>query len=140
MIGRVLILLLLTRLPLVGDAEQDITAVVSTLASALSANNPELFLKNLDHQMPGYRQLEQDLNALSATTFIGCTIELLANSGTESTQTADLDWYMSLKSQQDENLIERRRTKVTIKIEKRGKHWLVTSFSPLSLFAPMLAR
>ena len=47
---------------------------------------------------------------------------------------------MSLKSQQDENLIERRRTKVTIKIEKRGKKWVVTSFSPISIFAPMTAK
>ena len=140
MIARLLILLLLTRLPLFADAEEDITAVVSTLASALSANNPQLFMESLDRAMPGYRRLEQDLNALTDQTLISCTIELISNSGTPSAQTADLDWYMSLKSQQDENLIERRRTKVTFKIEKRGKHWVVTSFSPISIFAPMNAR
>jgi hypothetical protein len=47
---------------------------------------------------------------------------------------------MVLKSQQDENLLERRRTKVTVKLEKRGKKWVVTSFTPISIFAPMTAR
>jgi hypothetical protein len=140
MTARLLILLLLTRLPLFADAEQDITDVVSTLAAALSANNPQLFMKPLDRDMPGYRRIEQDVNALSGDTYISCTVELISNSGTASAQTADLDWYMSLKSQQDENLIERRRTKVTIKIEKRGKKWVVTSFSPISIFASMTAK
>jgi hypothetical protein len=140
MIARLLILAFLTWLPLLADAEQDITDVVSTLASALSGNNPQLFMKSLDRDMPGYRQIERDVNALSGDTYIGCSVELISNSGTPAAQTADLDWYMSLKSQQDENLIERRRTKVTIKIEKRGKKWVVTSFSPITIFAPMTAK
>ncbi len=137
---RLLIFFLFSALPLWGDAEQDITAMVSDLAGALSANNPERFLKALDHNMAGYRQIEQDLNALASNAYIGCSIELLSNSGTASVQTAELDWYMSLKSQQDENLIERRRTKVTLKMEKRGKKWVVTSLTPISLFAPMTVR
>lgn len=140
MIARLLILVLLTGLPLLADAEQDVTDVVSTLASALSANNPQLFMKSLDRDMPGYRDIEQAVNALSSNTYISCTIELISTSGATSLQSADLDWYMVLKSQQDENLIERRRRKVTVKIEKRGKKWVVTSFSPASIFAPMTAR
>jgi hypothetical protein len=132
--------MLFVGLPLLGDPEQEVTDVVSTLAGALSAGNPELFLKTLDHNMAGYRKVEQDLNALAGDTDISCTIELLTNSGTASSQTADLDWYMVLKSQQDENLLERRRTKVTVKLEKRGKKWVVTSFTPISIFAPMTAR
>jgi hypothetical protein len=133
-------LVLLAGWMLWGDAEQEITDVVSTLAGALSAGDAELFLKTLDHDMPGYRKLEQDLHALAGDTDISCTIELLANSGSASAQTADLDWYMVLKSQENENLIERRRTKVTVKLEERGKKWVVTSFAPLSIFAPMTAR
>lgn len=139
MIARLLIFSLLP-LALFADAEQDITDVVSNLCGALSDNNPELFLKSLDHAMPEYRKIEQDVNALASQTLIGCTIEVISNHGTPTEQTAELDWYMSLKSQQDENLIERRRTKVTIRIEKRGKKWVVTSFSPISIFAPMTAR
>ena len=135
-------LLLLGILPLLAfaDGEQDVTDVVSTLAGALSDDNPQLFLKTLDHAMPGYRKLEQDIAALLSQNLISCTIEAIANSGTPTVQSADLDWYMVLKSQQDENLIERRRTKVTLKIEKRGKKWVVTSFSPVSIFAPMSAK
>jgi hypothetical protein len=140
MIGRLLILVLLTQLPIFGDAEQEVTDVVSELASALSANNPQRFLKNLDHAMPDYRKIEQDVSALAGDTLIGCAIELITTEGAPAAQTADLDWYMSLKSQQDENLIERRRVKVTIKIEKRGKKWVVTAFSPISIFAPMTAK
>jgi len=140
MIARLLMLLCLARLPLCADAEQDITAVVSTLASALSGHNPELFMKTLDRDMPVYQQIDREIHALLSATDVACTVEVLTNAGTPSVQTADLDWYMSLKSQQDENLIERRRTKVTIKIEKRGKKWLVTSFSPISVFAAMTAR
>jgi hypothetical protein len=140
MIARLLILLLLTRMPLLGESEDDVTSVVSTLATALSENNPPLFLKSLDHDMPNYREIERRITALASDTLINCTIELIGSNGSSTAQQADLDWYMVLRSQQDENLIERRRAKVTVKVEKRGKKWIVTSFSPLSIFAPMAAR
>ena len=140
MTARLAVVLLLAALPMCGDGEEEVTKVVSTLAGALTANNPELFLKSMDHNMPDYRKLEQDVDALSRYTEIGCTIEVISTAGNAASQTADLDWYMALKSQQDENLVERRRTKVTIKIEKRGKKWIVTSFSPISVFAPLVAR
>ena len=91
MIARLLILAFLTWLPLLADAEQDITDVVSTLASALSGNNPQRFMKSLDRDMPGYRQIERDVNALSGDTYIGCSVELISNNGTPAAQTADLD-------------------------------------------------
>jgi hypothetical protein len=140
MIARLLILLLLTRIPLFGDPEQDITEVVVNLASALSDNNPQRFLRTLDHDMPGYRELEHSLTALASDTDISCSVDLIGNTGSPTAQQADLDWYMVLRSQQDQNLIERRRTKVTVKIEKRGKKWVVTAFSPMSVFAPMTTR
>lgn len=139
MIARLFIFFLLT-LPLFADAEDDVTEVVSTLAGALSDNNPQLFLKSFDHAMPEFRKIEQDINALTSQTLISCTIEVISSSETPSGITADLDWYMALKSQQDENLLERRRTKVTIKIEKRGKKWVINSFGPISIFAPMTAK
>jgi hypothetical protein len=140
MIMRLLVFILLSQAPVLGDAEQDITGVVSTLATALSENKPELFLKTLDHDMQGYGQIEHDLTGLANDTLISCSIDLIGNSGSATEQKADLDWYMVLKSQQDENLIERRRSKVTVRIEKRGKKWIVTAFSPASIFAPMTAR
>jgi hypothetical protein len=140
MTARLVILFLLTCLPLAGDAEQDITDVLTNLASALSENNPQLFLKTIDHDMPGYHQIEHDVSALASDNWVSCSIELISNTGSATGQQADLDWYMVLKSQQDENLIERRRTKVTVKMEKRGKKWIVTSFSPISIFAPMTAK
>ena len=132
MIRRLLIALLLVCGTLSADPEDDITRVVSTLASALSDNNPLLFLKTLDKQMPDYRRIETDVNALAGDTLISCSVEVIAVRGTE----ADLDWYMVLRSKQDENLIERRRTKVTLRIEKQGNNWVVSSFSPVSVFAP----
>ena len=140
MMLRLTLLLLLTTASLPGDAEQDITDVVSTLATALSESNVPEFLKALDHDMPDYYQLEHDVSGLVSATLISCSVDLIGNTGSATAQTADLDWYMVLKSQQDENLIERRRTKVIMKIEKRGKKWIVTSFKPISLFAPMTAR
>ncbi|HEY3836971.1 MAG TPA: hypothetical protein VGL72_10385, partial [Bryobacteraceae bacterium] len=124
MMARLLILFLLFRLPLFGDAEQDITNVLTDLASALSENNPERFLQKLDHEMPNYRQIERDVLAIANDDWVSCSIEILTNSGDETSQQVDLDWYMVLKSQQDENLIERRRTKVKVKMEKRGKKWM----------------
>ena len=93
-----------------------------------------------DHDMPDYHQIEQDVVAIANDNWVSCSIEILTNSGSETAQNADLDWYMVLKSQQDENLIERRRTKVVLKMEKRGKKWIVTSFQPTAIFAPMMAR
>jgi hypothetical protein len=140
MMWRLLILLLLLRVPLVGDAEQDVTELISTLTSALSDGNPALFLKNLDHDMPEYRQIENALTSLVNDTSISCSVDLINTTGSATAQQADLDWYMVLRTQQDWNSIERRRTKVTIKMEKRGKKWVVTAFSPVSVFAPKTAK
>jgi hypothetical protein len=140
MMARLVVLFLLLRIPLFGNVEQDITEVVSNLASAVSGNQPRLFLKILDRDMPGYRELERSLTALAGDTEINCSIDLIGNTGSPTAQQVDLDWYMVLRSQQDQNLIERRRTKVTIKMEKRGKNWVVTAFNPISIFAPMTAR
>jgi hypothetical protein len=140
MIARLLILLLLARVPLLGESEDDVTSVVTSLATALSENNPPLFLKSLDHDMPNYREIERQITALASDTLINCTIEVIGITGSGTAQQADLDWYMVIRSQQDENLIERRRAKVTVKVEKRGKKWLITAFSPVSVFAPMTAR
>jgi hypothetical protein len=137
MMVRLLVILLLAAVPLKGDAEQDITAVVSTLTGALSAGAPDIFLKAIDHEWRDYRELERAVTSLVADTAISCTVDLIGNTGSADAQQADLDWYMVLRSQQDQNLIERRRTKVTIKLEKRGKKWVVTSFTPMSVFAPM---
>jgi hypothetical protein len=140
MIARLLLLFLLTRVPLFGDTEQDITDVVSSLASALSGSNVGAFLKTLDRDMPAYRQIEHDLTALAADTDVNCSIEVISNNGSDAAQQVDLDWYMVLRSQQDQNLIERRRTKVTVKMEKRGKKWVVSAFSPPTIFAPLSAK
>lgn len=140
MIGRLLFLFLLVWAPLWADAEQDVTDVVSTLATALSDNNPALFFKTLDHDMANYKELQREIGALTRDTLISCSIDLIENHGSSTEQQADLDWYMVLRSQEDENIIERRRTRVTIKIEKRGKKWIVTSFSPISIFAAMTAK
>jgi hypothetical protein len=140
MMTRLLTALLLISTTVFADAEQDITEVVSDLATALSENRPEQFLKMLDRNMPVYQQIERQLTGLATDTDIGCTIELIGNTGSGTAQRADLDWYMVLRSRQDQNLIERRRTKVTVEIEKRGKKWFVTAFSPVTLFAPMTVR
>jgi len=140
MIARLLLLAACVCVPLFADAEQDVSDAVSVLAAALSDNNPQRFLGALDRGMPAYHQIEQDLTGLAAATEISCSIEVIATKGTATTQDADLDWYMVLRSQQDENLIERRRTKVHVKLEKRGKKWVVTAFEPPSLFSPLTAR
>ena len=46
------------------------------------------------------------------------TVEVISTGGAGAPPTADLDWYMVLKSQEDYNIIERRRTKVTIGLKK----------------------
>jgi len=140
MMTRLLILLLLIRVPLFGDAEQDITDVVTNLASALSDNNLQAFLKTLDHDMANFGEIQHDVNALLSDSVISCSVDVIGTAGSGTALSADLDWYMVVRSQQDQNLIERRRTKVSIKVEKRGKKWVVTSFSPVSVFALMTAR
>jgi hypothetical protein len=118
---------------LFGDPEETITHVVSQLASALSENNPQSFLKSLDKSIAEYGRIERDVNALAGDTLVSCSIEVLAIRGSE----ADLDWYMVLRSKQDENLIERRRTKVTIRVDGKGR---VTAFSPVTIFVPLKLR
>lgn len=126
--------------PLSADSEQVVTDVVSTLATALSANNPQLFFQAIDRKMPEYEKFEQAVEALLAQNIVACTVEVISTGGTGAAPTAELDWYMVLKSQEDYNIIERRRAKVSIALEKQGKKWVVTSFSPLSVFVPMQSK
>ena len=137
MIPRLVLMVAAFVAPLCADSEQVVTNVVSTLATALSANNPQLFFQAIDRKMPEYEKFEQAVEALLAQNIVACTVEVISTGGTDAAPTAELDWYMVLKSQEDYNIIERRRTKVTIGLEKQGKKWAVTSFSPLSVFAPM---
>lgn len=123
--------------PLFADGEQDVTDVVSILASSLSESNAQSFLRTLDHGIAEYPQLERDVTALIGQTLISCSVDVIGATGPPTAKTAELDWYMALKLQQDYNIIERRRVKVTMKIEKRGKKWVVTGFQPATLFAPM---
>ena len=139
MIGRLLLAGVACTL-LAAEPEQEITNVISKLASALSHGEHQVFLDALDHKMPEYQQIEHDVTALAADTDLDCTIELIRNTGNDTEQTADLDWYMVLRSQQDQNLIERRRAKVAIKVTRRGKKWIVTGFSPVEVFRPLSAR
>ena len=117
---------------------------VSKLASYLSDGEPVGALEAFDKKMPGYSAVAADIQAMAAQSEVLCSIDVVqdkeAADDSSSVHHLDLDWYMMLKSRADEGLVERRRQRVAVTLEKEGRGWRITAISPEQILAPLAVR
>src|SRR5689334_16574571 len=78
------------------DQRTDVLDVVAPLASALSEGDATAFLSAIDKNMPGYGDLVANVTGLVNAAEITSSVEFLSADG----NTAELDWYMQLKSRE----------------------------------------
>ncbi len=75
MFSRALILLLATLA--FADTTQELIDVFGSMASALSEDNPAVFLRAIDPSAPGYAALARNVNALANQNELTCSIEIV---------------------------------------------------------------
>jgi len=114
-------------------------ASIASLATALSQNDPDEALSYFDSQMKDIDAIEANIEALTAQSDISCAVDIVMDEETNGVHKLDLDWFMELKPQGDNNdpQVERRRVRVQVEMKLIKNRWKITSLSPLSIFDPI---
>ena len=122
------------------DTRQEILDLITALASALSEGNGLAFLDRIDHAMPDYQKLEQNILALTEQNEILAAIDLIQQEGDGRAQTLQLDWFLQIRSREQSGPLERRREIVKCRVEREKKKWKVVALEPVALFLPPAVR
>lgn len=125
--------------PLLAGSEEALD-ILTVVAAALSEGNPIAFLQAFDRSMPGYANMESNVTALTSQTDIVCSIDILKEGGDDNTRSAEVDWFMQLRSKSERGPMERRRQIVTIKVAKLKKKWKIVAFDPAAILAPLTVK
>ena len=114
-------------------------ASIANLASALSQNDPDDALSYFDSQMKDFGAIETNIEALTAQTDVVCAIDIVTDEESDGVHKLDLDWFMELKPQGDNNdpQIERRRVRVQVEMKLIKNRWKITSLAPPGILDPI---
>jgi hypothetical protein len=121
------------------EAETPHTRIVK-LAESLSQGDHIGALESFDKKMSGYSEIDSALSALTAQAEVLCAIDIVEDEEGDGIHNLDLDWYMQLKSRTDPGLIERRRQRVAVTLQKNGANWRIIKLAPREIFAPIAIR
>ena len=116
------------------ETRDDLRDVLARMATSLSSGNFSAFFKPIDPAMPGYAELRQQIAGLTAYAELSSSVEIQSAAGDEKKQTAKVDWYLQLKSRDEQAVSAQRRETLRFDFEKRGKQWIVTRIEPVSIF------
>lgn len=107
------------------DERTDALDAIAPLASGLSNNDVGLLLEAVPRDA---EELRTNLKALVAAAEVTSSVEVVdADKGS-----AQLDWYLEIRSRATQSVIERRRGKVNIRFRRRK----LLALEPASFFAP----
>ncbi|MFN0171344.1 MAG: hypothetical protein ACKV22_33425 [Bryobacteraceae bacterium] len=126
-------------LPVAGwvrGSDRPLMDLFADLAVALSEGEIGVFLSCFDRSMKGYSDLERDVTALVGQNNVSCSIEILREGDDGPRRQVELDCLLSIQSRSISRTSERRRVAAKCEVRRQGKKWRITSFDPLSLFAP----
>jgi hypothetical protein len=118
------------------DTHADVVDLIASMTAALSNNNAPGFLEALDKAMPGYDRLHEAIPALLDQGDIASSVQPLRDDGDDTKRSLELDWYLEIRNPDENAPVIRRREVIRCRVEKRGKHWRITSLDPLSFFDP----
>jgi hypothetical protein len=118
-------------------ADQMPFSALAKLASSLSENDADGALEIFDAQMKNYGEIEQNIESITSQADISCDIEILADTEAGGVHKLDVDWFLQLKSQTDDSLLERRRERVQLEMRQIKGRWKIVSMSPQTILDPM---
>jgi hypothetical protein len=129
----------------VPDPHDDVMEVFSKMAAALTSDldqpggarggNASEFMSAVSKEMPDYDTLEANVNALVRDAEVSSTIKPLTEDDQGETYKIDLDWFMQIRSLEQDGPIVQRREIVHCELRKEKKHWKIISLKPLDFFA-----
>ena len=121
---------------LYADAESDVNTLFGSMTDALAEVNVPGFMAAFDKNMPDYEHLRSAIEALVNQAEVSSSIEPLKNEGNDTKRTVDLDWYLEVRSLQQDGPIIKRREVIHCDLEKENKRWKIVSLKPIEFFAP----
>ena len=121
---------------LAADAQQQVFDLFSKIASALSDDDPAMFVEAVDPDMPHFQDFRRDVVALTDLADLTNSIEVLSDTGDDTHRAEELDWFLEIVGKSDSHTVERRRDVVKFRLERKGKKWRIVSIDPLHFFAP----
>jgi hypothetical protein len=138
---RRIFLLALVGARLAADASQQVLDLFTSIAGALSDDDPMVFLGAVDHDMPHFQDFQADLMALTDQADLTNSIEVTSDQGDDRHRIEELDWFMQIVGKSLSQTVERRRAVVRFKLERRGKKkWKIVAIAPWDFFRPPTAR
>ena len=118
------------------DAQQQVFDLFSKIASALSDDDPAMFIEAVDPGMPNFQDFRRELVALTDLAALTNSIEVLSDTGDDTHRAEELDWFMEIVNKADPHPLERRREVVKFRLGRKGKKWKILSIDPVHFFAP----
>ena len=118
-------------------AEETPLSTLAKLANALSENDADGALDGFDSQMKGYGDIENNIEALTEQTDISCAIDVVTDTEENGIHKLDVDWFLQLKSQADDGVLERRRERVQLEMRHIKGHWKIVAMAPLTILDPI---
>ena len=107
------------------DERTDALDAIAPLAAALSNGDAGALLEAIPKDA---EELRVNLKALIARAEVTSSVEVVS----ATKDSAELDWYLELRSRTTQTVIDRRREKVRIRHRRRK----LLSLEPASFFAP----
>jgi hypothetical protein len=124
------------RVALAADAQQQVFDLFTKIASALSDDDPAMFVEAVDPGMPHFQDFRRDVVALTELADLTNSIEIVSDTGDDTHRTEELDWFLEIVSKSDPHPLERRREVVKFRLKRKGKKWKIVSIEPLQFFGP----
>ncbi len=121
---------------LAADAQQQIFDLFAKIATALSADDPAVFVEAVDPAMPRFRDFRAMLTALAAEGELANSIEVISDSGDDTHRAEELDWMLEIVAKADPHTVERRERAVKFRLERQAKKWKIVAIDPIEFFAP----
>lgn len=127
-------ILLLAASLLRGDERQQLTDWLGELASRLSEDDPEDFLRAFDKELRG--RIESNVRGMLQGWEVASTVDILSITGEGDRRTLELDWFLRLKPRSLVGATAERRQPLTMVLQRAGKGWRIIDLTPLDFFSP----
>lgn len=112
--------------------------VLETAAAALSNGDAAGFLSAFDPSMPDYETVRSGVMGLAAQGEVQSSVDLIANEGSDSSRTLEVDWTLQVVDEDTGIRRGGREERVKCRLELQGKHWRITSVAPADFFGAIL--
>jgi hypothetical protein len=119
------------------EVPADVLRVIADAAEALANDDSAGFLDQFDNNMPGYAELQANVEALLGANQVLSTVEPVSEEGDDAKRSLELDWVLAINEKNAAGgRKETRRRVLQCRVERRGKRWKIVALDPINFFRP----